>query len=153
MNIEVPKEVFDEVRKNFLELDLIHVDEAMRDILDRWKNVPDYIANQVVPRWSCQGHSRDSGDDSMYIIFMTRNDGYEMLLKMMNFIAKERCKRNGAGTLAGTHLSILNLMYETEDQIYNNVQLSTINAGVDEFRNRALIIWNEALDKLIAGEL
>lgn len=146
MIVEVPDAFFKDVKKQFNELDTSTVDEQMKDMLDYFKTSPCLF--DVVPRWSCAGHSDESGDDSFYIIFCTIGDGADFLLSVFDEISKRMMERFGTGYLACTRLTIVNLLHQNHPGTHNHLKLETMTQGDSVLTTAIKKVWFEVLDEL-----
>lgn len=151
MNLNAPKEIFDEIKETYLNLNPLCLDEKIRDVVMRFKDMP--FLDKVCPRWSCQGHSDKNTDSSFYIIFATQDDGAEILYHFYELLYKTFSKKYGILYLAGNKLTVMPLMFTSKkDNIernytpFPNIQISTNNNGIETHIDKCVDVWNEVLD-------
>ena len=146
MKVQVTRELFDDVKSQFKSLDTSLVDDNMKDVLDYFKTSP--CLSNVVPRWSCEGHSEDAGDNTFYIIFCTVDDGDEFLLSVFDEICSRMAGLYGLGYLAQTRLSVVNLIHMDHDGIHKHLKLESTNNGDIVLTNEIKRVWLEVLSDL-----
>ena len=153
MNLNVSKDFFDDVKENFLKLEPSVVDERISDVLMRWKDSP--LLDKICPRWSCQSHSDKSRDSDYYFIFVTQDDGSDILYKIYEEIVEFFVSNYGIGHAASATYSITKLLnfnigIKTPQP---NIEIGISAYGVDTYINKCILAWNHVLDKIEKGEL
>ena len=146
MKVQVSQSFFDVVKNQFLNLNLENVDPEIASTLELFRNSP--VLDKVVPRWSCQGHSYESRDNSFYIIFVTVDDGDQFLLDFTGRVTEKMVERYGIGMMAGTSMSIVNLIHQDFDDMFKHIQVETYNNGSLDLIDSTKSIWKEVLEEL-----
>lgn len=153
MNLNVSKDFFDDVKENFLKLEPSVVDERISDVLMRWKDSP--LLDKICPRWSCQSHSDKSRDSDYYFIFVTQDDGSDILYKIYEEIVEFFVSNYGIGHAASATYSITKLLnfkvgIKTPQP---NIEIGINAHGIDTYIDRCILAWNHVLDKIEKGEI
>lgn len=146
MKVQVTRELFDDVKSQFLALNTSLVDDNMKDVLDFFKTSP--CLENVVPRWSCEGHSEDAGENSFYIIFCTVDDGDEFLESVFDQITSRLAGLYGLGYLAQTRLSLVKLIHMDYEGTHTHLKLESTNNGDDVLTEQIKRVWLEVLSEL-----
>lgn len=148
MNLNAPTEIFNEVKESFLNINPEYIDEKIRDIVMRFKNMPFF--DKVCPRWSCQSH--DIENSEFYIIFVTQDNGPEILYKMYENLYSEFIEAYGITYMAGNNFTVIPLVYTSGgnncSKPFPNIQISTKTNGSETHINKCIEIWNKVLDNL-----
>lgn len=153
MNLNVSKDYFDNVKDNFLKLDPSDVDEKIADVLMRWKYSP--LLDKICPRWSCQSHSDKSRNSDYYFIFVTQDDGSDILYKIYEELVEFFVRNYGLLYLSSTRFYVCKLINDKINDIkYEpNINIGISANGIDSDIDRCILAWNHVLDKIQKGEL
>lgn len=147
MKVQVTRELFDDVKSQFIALNTTTVDDKMKDVLDFFKTSP--CLENVVPRWSCEGHSSDAGENSFYIIFCTVDDGDEFLENVFDEISSRMAGLYGLGYLAQTQLTLVKLIHMDHEGTHTHLKLESKNNGDEVLTEHIKRVWLEVFSDLM----
>lgn len=150
MNLNVSTEFFDDVKTNFLQNNGEGIDSEIVDIVMRWKNMP--VLDKICPRWSCQSHNEEVRNAEYEIIFVTQDDGSEILYKLYQELVQYLTSNYGILLLSASKYSIVTLCNK-QFGAYPHINIQITSKGIDEYINISKEAWNYVLDKLEKGEL
>lgn len=113
MNLNVPEDFFITEYNRLMNIkNYDGFDEHVIDVVEELKNAP--FINKICPRWSCQGHSHANRDSEYEIIFVTQEDGADILYEMFQYMNNELVKSNyGCAT---AHFSVVNLINDSIEE-------------------------------------
>lgn len=146
MDLNVPKSFFDYEYNRLMNInDYNGFDEHVIDVVKALKSTP--FIHKICPRWSCQGHDNISRNSDYEFIFVTQDDGYEILYEMFMYM-NIKLINSGFGC-ATAHYSVVNLINDKISEIdavpHVIIQMTSYGAirRINKFKN----LWLETIEE------